>query len=142
MTRLTPVSRSFRHCLDTDPFVIDPSILAVDRKRSDLLGTDMMAIYRAQIMSLWENVEGAQRFIPQAQHKQIIRECVDFYEMNPKTMQARQAVHLFLMNDCLLVARRRSNGQLVAEYCWSVEDLTIMDMKDTEGRWIEDRDVY
>lgn len=114
----------------------------MDRKRSDLLGTDMMAIYRAQIMSLWENVEGAQRFIPQAQHKQIIRECVDFYEMNPKTMQARQAVHLFLMNDCLLVARRRSNGRLVAEYCWSVEDLTIMDMKDTEGRWTERSDVY
>ncbi|KAG1445714.1 hypothetical protein G6F56_009819 [Rhizopus delemar] len=47
-------------------------------------------------------------------------------------MQPRQDVHLFLMNDCLLVARKRSNQRLVAEYCWSIQDVTIMDMRDTE----------
>ncbi|RCH85044.1 exocyst complex component exo84, partial [Rhizopus azygosporus] len=106
-------------------------IILPDRKRSDLLG-DTHAIHRAQILSLWESVEGAQRFIPQAQHKHIVRECVDMYEINPKTLQSRQTVHLFLLNDCLLVARKRSNHRLVAEYCWSIQDLTIMDMKDTE----------
>lgn len=95
---------------------------------------DTHAINRAQILSLWESVEGAQRFIPQAQHKHIVRECVDMYEINPKTLQSRQTVHLFLLNDCLLVARKRSNHRLVAEYCWSIQDLTLMDMKDTEGK--------
>ncbi|GAN06766.1 nuclear mRNA splicing protein [Mucor ambiguus] len=74
------------------------------RKRSDLMANDQTSIYRAQIMALWDNVEGSQRFIPHTQNKHIVRECVNFYEINPKTLQPRQAVHLFLLSDCLLLA--------------------------------------
>ena len=100
------------------------------RKKSDLLASDQTSIYRAQIMALWDNVEGSQRFIPHAQNKHIVRECVNFYDINPKTLQPRQAVHLFLLSDCLLLARRRGN-RLVAEHCWSIQDLTIVDVKDS-----------
>lgn len=96
--------------------------------------TDMMSntenLYRVQIMALWDNVEGSHRFIPQAENKHIVRECVNFYDINPKTLQPRQAVHLFLLNDCLLLARRKSN-KLVAEHCWDIQDLTIVDIKDS-----------
>jgi hypothetical protein len=103
-----------------------------NRKKSDLMASDMHSIYRAQIMALWENVEGSQRFIPQAQNRHIVRECVNFYDINPKTLQPRQAVHLFLLNDCLLLARRRGN-KLVADHCWSIQDLSIVDIKDSSG---------
>jgi hypothetical protein len=99
------------------------------------MASDMHSIYRAQIMALWENVEGSQRFIPQAQNRHIVRECVDFYDINPKTLQPRQAVHLFLLNDCLLLARRRGN-KLVADYCWNIQDLTIVDIKDSSGKLV------
>ncbi|CAO3639382.1 unnamed protein product [Mucor fragilis] len=100
------------------------------RKKSDLMANDQTSIYRAQIMALWDNVEGSQRFIPHAQNKHIVRECVNFYEINPKTLQPRQAVHLFLLSDCLLLARRRGN-RLVADHCWNIQDLTIVDVKDS-----------
>lgn len=103
------------------------------RKKSDLMANDQTSIYRAQIMALWDNVEGSQRFIPHAQNKHIVRECVNFYEINPKTLQPRQAVHLFLLSDCLLLARRRGN-RLVADHCWNIQDLTIVDVKDSSGK--------
>ncbi|CAO3656357.1 unnamed protein product [Mucor hiemalis] len=88
-------------------------------------------IYRSQIMALWDNVEGSHRFIPRADNKHIVRECVNFYDINPKTLQKRHAVHLFLLNDCLLLARRRAN-KLVADFCWSIQNLTIVDIKDSQ----------
>lgn len=88
-------------------------------------------IYRSQIMALWDNVEGSHRFIPRADNKHIVRECVNFYDINPKTLQRRHAVHLFLLNDCLLLARRRAN-KLVADFCWSIQNLTIVDIKDSQ----------
>lgn len=88
-------------------------------------------IYKSQIMALWDNVEGSHRFIPRADNKHIVRECVNFYDINPKTLQRRHAVHLFLLNDCLLLARRRAN-KLVADFCWSIQNLTIVDIKDSQ----------
>ncbi|KAI8647760.1 Cullin repeat-like-containing domain protein [Parasitella parasitica] len=100
------------------------------RKKSDLMTSDQTSIYRAQIMALWDNVEGSQRFIPHAQNKHIVRECVNFYNINPKTLQPGHPVHLFLLSDCLLLARRRGN-RLVADQCWNIQDLTIVDVKDS-----------
>lgn len=105
-------------------------------KRNDMKGTDLQSIYRAQITALWDNVEGSQRFVPYAPGRHIIRECVNFLELNPKTLQPRQAVHLFLLNDCLLVASRKKRSasakyKLFAECCWSLQDLSITDLKDT-----------
>ncbi|KAI9472182.1 MAG: Cullin repeat-like-containing domain protein [Benjaminiella poitrasii] len=100
------------------------------RSKNDLMATDINSMYRSQIMALWDNVEGSQRFIPHAKDRHIVRECVNFHDINPKTLQPRQTVHLFLLNDCLLLARKRGN-RLVAEYCWNIQDLTIVDVKDS-----------
>jgi hypothetical protein len=113
---------------------------STSRKKSDLLASDMKSIYRAQMMALWENVEGSQRFIPQAQNRHIVRECTNFFEMNPKTLQPRQVVHLFLLNDCLLVARRKTN-RLIADHCWNIQDLTIVDVKDSQGKTLRERRI-
>lgn len=98
-------------------------------KKPDMIANSD-SLYRTQIMALWDNVEGSHRFIPQAENRHIVRECVNFYDINPKTLQPRQAVHLFLLNDCLLLARRRAN-KLVADHCWDIQDLTIVDIKDS-----------
>lgn len=50
-------------------------------------------------------------------------------------------MHIFLLNDCLLVASKKkrqaskdtSKAKLVADRCFSLEDITLIDMKDTEG---------
>ncbi|OBZ84285.1 Exocyst complex component EXO84 [Choanephora cucurbitarum] len=106
------------------------SIFASQRKRSELMPNDLKSIHHAQITALWESIEGAQRFIPQAQNRRIVRECVNFFEVNTRTLQQRQAVHLFLLNDCLLLARKRGH-KLVADKCWSIDDFSMTDIKDS-----------
>ncbi|KAI7864510.1 Cullin repeat-like-containing domain protein [Spinellus fusiger] len=114
------------------------------RKRNELMTTDMQSVYRAQITALWENVEGSQRFIPSVQDRHIIRECVNFYELDPQTGTPRQAVHIFLLNNCILVATRKKRSmanryKLVAEYCWNLEDTTMVDVKDSPAEKAQDK---
>ncbi|KAI8384379.1 Cullin repeat-like-containing domain protein [Radiomyces spectabilis] len=107
------------------------------RKRNDYITTDMQSIYRARMMALWENVEGSQRFIPYIQDRRLIRECVNFWDIHPQTFKPRQAVHIFLLNDCILIAYRKkrtmsTQQKLVAEHCWNFREMTIVDVKDTD----------
>ncbi|GAA5808941.1 hypothetical protein MFLAVUS_002341 [Mucor flavus] len=105
------------------------SIFSGSQRTNKDISSDGM--YRAQIMALWDNVEGSHRFITQAENRHIVRECVNFFDIHPRTLQPKHAVHLFLLNDCLLVARRRSN-KLIADYCWNIQDITIVDVRDTQ----------
>ncbi|KAI7850919.1 Cullin repeat-like-containing domain protein [Circinella umbellata] len=108
------------------------------RKHTDIMNTDLQSIYRAQISALWDNVEGSQRFVTYTPGRHIIRECVNFMDINPKTLQPRVPIHIFLLNDCLLIASRKkrsatSRYKLVADFCWSLEDASIIDLKDSQG---------
>ncbi|KAI8977021.1 Cullin repeat-like-containing domain protein [Mycotypha africana] len=93
----------------------------------------MKGLYKAQIMALWEKVEGSQRFIQHVQNRRIIKEFTHFHEINPKTLQPQHMAQLYLLNDCLLLARRKANRNLIAERCWNLHDLTIVDMKDSSN---------
>ncbi|KAI8366414.1 Cullin repeat-like-containing domain protein [Choanephora cucurbitarum] len=117
------------------------SIFASQRKRSELMPNDLKSIHHAQITALWESIEGAQRFIPQAQNRRIVRECVNFFEVNTRTLQQRQAVHLFLLNDCLLLARKRGH-KLVADKCWSIDDFSMTDIKDSSGKFLQKKESH
>ncbi|KAI7904033.1 Cullin repeat-like-containing domain protein [Cokeromyces recurvatus] len=101
-----------------------------NRKKNELMTTDINSTYRAQIMALWDNVEGSQRFIPHAKDRYIVQECVNFHDINPRTLQPRQTVHLYLLNDCLLLARKRGQ-KLIADDCWKIQDINIVDVKDS-----------
>jgi len=48
---------------------------------------------------------------------------------------------MFLLTDCLLVANKRKQGmsmrvKLVADKCWPLNEITIIDMKDTNGMYV------
>ncbi|KAI8142748.1 Cullin repeat-like-containing domain protein [Fennellomyces sp. T-0311] len=121
----------------TDSLGLNDAIIP-QRKHNDIMTTDLQSIYRAQISALWDNVEGSQRFVPYIPGRHIVRECVNFIDVNPKTFQPRVTVHIFLLNDCLLIASRKkrsatSRYKLVADYCWSLEDASITDIKDSQG---------
>ncbi|KAI9316768.1 Cullin repeat-like-containing domain protein [Dichotomocladium elegans] len=123
---------------DTAPIGLKDTILP-QRKHSDIINADLQGIYRAQISALWENVEGSQRFVPYAPGRHIVREYVNFVDINPKTLQPRHPVHVFLLNDSLLIASRKkrsatSKYKLVADFCWSLEDASISDVQDTPER--------
>lgn len=96
---------------------------------------DLEQIYRTQINSLWENIEGSQKFVPYAYGRHLIAETSQFVELNAATYKPKQAIALFLLDDLLLVAvqRKRQYGSrvhLVAERCFSLSEIVVVDLKD------------
>ena len=82
-----------------------------------------------------------QNFISLEPGRHILRECSNFVEISFSTNKPKQSVHIFLLNDYLLVASKKkrqvskdtTKAKLVADRCFSLEDITLIDMRDTEG---------
>lgn len=73
---------------------------------------DLATLYRSQLAALWEGVEGAQKLLPYIPGRHIIAESASFVELNAATYKPKQHVHLFLLNDAMLVSvqKRRHTG--------------------------------
>jgi hypothetical protein len=96
---------------------------------------DLQQIYKAQIMSLWEGIEGSQKFLPYVPGRHLIAEASSFTELNSATYKPKQGVALFLLDDLLLVAVRKKRQmsarvRLVAERCFSLSEIVVIDLKD------------
>lgn len=124
---------------DAAPISIATTDVSISRRRPAARNSvaDLQAIWKAQMESLWEGVEGSQKFLPHAPGRHIIRESSAFVELNAATYKAKQPVHLFLLNDHFLVAVKKkrqmsSKIQLVAERCWPLSELVVVDLKEGE----------
>ncbi len=119
------------------------------RKRGDRSSVaDLNIMWNTQLQALWKNVEGSQKFLPAVPGRHIIRDSPHWVELNAATWKARRAIHIFLLNDYLLVATRKrkradpalegaegagqnqqpSLSKLVAEHCWPLHDIEIVDL--------------
>jgi hypothetical protein len=113
------------------------------RNRSSI--ADLTALHAAQMQALWKNVEGSQKFLPSAPGRHVLRDSSHWVELNSATWKARRSIHIFLLNDNILVATRKkirveqsanqSSSQnkhvpskLVADRCWSLLDIEIVDL--------------
>ena len=100
---------------------------------------DVNALYRVQLEALWSSVEGAQKFLPAVPGRHLQAESTTFVELHPATYRPRQPVHLFLLNDSLLVAVKKRTGmgsskvKLVAVQCFSLSEIAVIDLKDGGG---------
>lgn len=100
---------------------------------------DVNALYRVQLEALWGSVEGSQKFLPATPGRHIQAETTAFVSLHPATYRPRQAVHLFLLNDALLVATKKRTGmgstkvKLVAEKCFALSEIAVIDLKDGGG---------
>lgn len=110
---------------------------------------DLQQVYKSQLTTLWSTVEGSQKYIPIAPGRHLVFETHTFVELNAATYKAKQSVSLFLLNDLLLIAGRRrtktvatpdmgdnkarDRGRMVAERCWVLADLVVIDVKDSGG---------
>ncbi|ORX39188.1 hypothetical protein BD324DRAFT_618768 [Kockovaella imperatae] len=99
---------------------------------------DLQQMYKAQLSNLWSTVEGSQKYLPLVPGRHLVFETHQFVELNPATYKAKQSVSLFLLNDLLLIAGRRrsktgegARGRMVAEKCWVLADLVVVDVKDS-----------
>ncbi|TNY18529.1 exocyst complex component EXO84 [Rhodotorula diobovata] len=98
---------------------------------------DLATLYKSQLSALWEGVEGSQKFLPYVPGRHIITEASSFLELHAATYKPKQPVHLFLLNDAMLVSVKKRRGpgiggpvRLVAERCFNLSDIVVVDLKD------------
>ncbi|ORY33088.1 hypothetical protein BCR39DRAFT_521150 [Naematelia encephala] len=107
---------------------------------------DLQQVYKTQLTTLWSTVEGSQKYLPLVPGRHLVFETHHFVELNAATYKAKQSVSMFLLNDLLLIAGRRrtkaapgaigdekerERGRMVAERCWVLADLVVVDVKDS-----------
>lgn len=120
--------------------------LIVERRRTQRNSVaDLQTLYKQQLTHLWSTVEGSQKYLPLAPGRHLVYETHEYVELNAATYRAKQSVSMFLLNDLLLIAgrrrtktagedRERERGRMVAERCWVLADLVVVDVKDSGGR--------
>ncbi|KPI38418.1 Exocyst complex component exo84 [Cyphellophora attinorum] len=107
---------------------------------------NLESMWNVQLQALWKNVEKSQKFLPAIPGRHIIMENGAWVELDSATWKPRRPVHLFLLNDHLLVASKKRKRmdpnvpnqgpaptKLVAEECWSLQDIDMVDMSTTPG---------
>ncbi|KAL7421281.1 exocyst complex component exo84 [Cryptotrichosporon argae] len=110
---------------------------------------DLQHMYKQQLTQLWATVEGSQKYLPLVPGRHLVFETHNFVELNAATYKAKQSVSMFLLSDLLLIAGRRrtktaasggagsyddkdrERGRMVAENCWVLADLVVIDVKDS-----------
>lgn len=86
-------------------------------------------------------MEGSQKFLPASSGRHVIQNAGPWIELDNATYKSRRAMQLFLLNDHLLIAsrkKRKADGpgaeargpmsKLVADRCWPLLDIEIVDM--------------
>ena len=118
----------------------------IDRRRTFRSSVaDLKTLYASQMQTLHTLIEGSAKFVPAVAGRHIIIETGDMVALNTATYKVEYPVHFVLLDDQLLVARRRKQrataddeasgkkprGKLVAEKCWLLNEIVIVDVKDT-----------
>lgn len=107
---------------------------------------DLQQLYKSQLTNLWSTVEGSQKYLPIVPGRHLVFEANNFVELNAATYKAKQSVSMFLLNDLLMIAGKRrtkgpgssddrERGRMVAERCWVLADLVVVDVKDSGGMY-------
>lgn len=121
---------------------------SVERRRTQRNSVaDLQTMYKQQLTTLWSTVEGSQKYLPLVPGRHLVFETHEFIELNAATYKAKQSVSMFLLSDLLLIAgrrrmksahtdeRERERGRMVAEKCWVLADLVVVDVKDSGGQY-------
>jgi hypothetical protein len=122
----------------------DSMSVAIRKQANRSSVADLTAMWTTQLQALWKNVEGSQKFLPAVPGRHVIRDSPHWVELNAATWKSRRAMHMFLLNDHLLVASRKKKrmnssagsnqkqqpvpSKLVAERCWPLTDIEMVDL--------------
>ena len=112
-------------------------LLAERRRNVRSSIADLRILYANQMQNLHMQVEGSSKFVPTTPGRHVVTEVDNVVALNPATYKVDHSVRFVLLDDAVLVARkrkRRNNGEsdkLVAEKCWPLSEMVVLDTKDT-----------
>ncbi|KDQ51127.1 hypothetical protein JAAARDRAFT_140823 [Jaapia argillacea MUCL 33604] len=110
---------------------------------------DLRILYANQMQTLHSQIEGSTKFIPTTPGRHVITEMDGILALNAATYKVERTVKFVVLDDAVLVARRRRKGagegggsggggaggegagKLVAEKCWLFNEMLVLDTKDT-----------
>ncbi|KAI0640292.1 hypothetical protein C8Q77DRAFT_1153163 [Trametes polyzona] len=117
---------------------IDDSASVAERRRNVRSSiADLRILYANQMQNLHMQIEGSSKFVPTTPGRHVITEVDNVVALNPATYKVDHAVRFVLLDDAVLVARKRKrrnnaeNDKLVAERCWPLNEMLVLDTKDT-----------
>lgn len=127
-----------------DPTTLTSSTLST-YKRSSI--ADLRVMYYNQMQSLHSSIEGAAKFAPITPGRHVVSEMEGIFSLNAATYKVVGKVKFVILDDAVLVARRRrrnagndggrggslAEGKLVAERCWPLNEMLVLDTKDSSG---------
>lgn len=92
-----------------------PSQLSVPRTRKDRLSVVMLKkMWASELQLLFKHVEGASKYIQAIPGRHVLAESGRWHEVNAGTWKATKTIHLFILNDVMLVATKKSFEQLLS----------------------------
>lgn len=100
------------------------------------------------MQALHSQISGSAKFAPATAGRHVVAEMDGIWELNAATYKVISMVRFVILDDIVLVARRRrgggpvapapassnpaeSSGKLVAERCWPLNEMLVLDTKDT-----------
>lgn len=127
-----------------DPTSASSSMLST-YKRSSI--SDLRVLYFNQMQNLHASIEGASKFVPTTPGRHVVGEMENVFSLNTATYKVTGKVKFVVLDDAVLVARRRrrnaggpggdgsgstvNEGKLVAEKCWPLNEMLVLDTKDS-----------
>jgi len=143
MADLTTTLETSNTSNNTDGF--DTGLRRRNANRSSV--ANLEAMWNTQLQALWKNVEKSQKFLPAVPGRHVVMENGNWVELDSATWKPRRPIHIVLLNDHLLVASKKRkkldpNAQqagpaptkLVAEECWPLGEIDIIDIAADGGR--------
>ncbi|KZP28786.1 hypothetical protein FIBSPDRAFT_728388 [Athelia psychrophila] len=125
---------------------IDESASVAERRRNARSSiADLRVLYANQMQALHAQVEGSSKFVPTTAGRHVITEMDGIVALNAATYKVSHGVRFVVLDDAVLVAKRRRNrdagggrnaadkngGKLVAERCWPLSEMLVLDTKDS-----------
>ena len=94
-------------------------------------------LYANQMQTLHQQIEGSSKFVPTTPGRHVVSEMDNILALNAATYKVDHPVRFVVLDDAVLVARIRrrrnnvENDRLVAERCWPLNEMLVLDTKDT-----------
>lgn len=111
-----------------------PKLQAQKRKdRSSILVLEKM--WQSELQSLFKHVEGASKYIQPLPGRHVLAESGRWQEINIGTWKPIKPTHLFVLNDLLLMATKKSSqeggskSRLHAVQCWPLSQVQVEEIQ-------------
>ncbi|KIY73370.1 hypothetical protein CYLTODRAFT_417056 [Cylindrobasidium torrendii FP15055 ss-10] len=123
-----------------DPTTASSSNISAFRRSSV---ADLRVMYYNQMQTLHAQIEGSAKFCPITTGRHVVSEVDGILSLNAATFKVMGKIKFVVLDDMVLVAKRRrrnaeastsrgaAEGKLVADRCWPLHEMLVLDTKDS-----------